>query len=592
MRVEVRNTALIVILAIGQLFPGCSSYGEADDRQLSEFFSLNNVHQIEIEVDQLGVEALLEAPREYVSSDVSIDGVVYKNVGVRLKGGAGSFVALDGDYPLISGDGNGKPGKSAFIIDFNQFEAKQNFFGLKKLTINNLVQDPSSIHEFLGYSLFRQSNVPASRSGYATIIFNSQEKGLYALIEPADNKEFMYKWFGSNSGNLYEGEYGADLRLETYEMYDQDHGQDESKDDLRSLVSALDAIEGEADLMTALNKHFDLEQYLAFVTAEIYLGHWDGYAQSANNYQIYHDLEDDRWTFMPWGIDQLFEDQMGRYAGVMQQPGPAWSHHGGRVHQICVSSPACRTRLHQAFVELLDRVDEMNLIGLAATARQKVEDLTMAESTEHGDPNRTTESLNQVVNFMTNRRQELEVWLPCLAGEIVDQDSDGYDACKEDCDDHNPDVFPMAEELCNLIDDDCNGVRDDPGECPKCVEHEGPGGIKYSLCFETVTWEQARQACLLDGKELASLHSIEAFENLSIAMMDRIGVEMSWIGLNDRASEGSFVWSDGSPLDFENWGPESPKPWGEEQDCVVSAFFGWMDVECEQEHGYICKTIN
>ena len=44
--------------------------------------------------------------------------------------------------------------------------------------------------------------------------------------------------------------------------------------------------------------------------------------------------------------------------------------------------------------------------------------------------------------------------------ELPDEDGDGWDS-SEDCDDENPQVHPLAEEVCNAIDDNCNGVVDE-----------------------------------------------------------------------------------------------------------------------------------
>ena len=47
-----------------------------------------------------------------------------------------------------------------------------------------------------------------------------------------------------------------------------------------------------------------------------------------------------------------------------------------------------------------------------------------------------------------------------------DADGDGVTSCDGDCDDSNPAVLPSATEICNEIDDDCDGLlneEDDSG---------------------------------------------------------------------------------------------------------------------------------
>lgn len=45
--------------------------------------------------------------------------------------------------------------------------------------------------------------------------------------------------------------------------------------------------------------------------------------------------------------------------------------------------------------------------------------------------------------------------------QAFDDDGDGYSVEDGDCNDSNPDVFPGAEELCNEVDDDCDGSTDE-----------------------------------------------------------------------------------------------------------------------------------
>jgi hypothetical protein len=42
-----------------------------------------------------------------------------------------------------------------------------------------------------------------------------------------------------------------------------------------------------------------------------------------------------------------------------------------------------------------------------------------------------------------------------------DSDSDGYSVCQGDCNDANANVHPNAAEICNAIDDNCNGQIDE-----------------------------------------------------------------------------------------------------------------------------------
>jgi hypothetical protein len=52
-----------------------------------------------------------------------------------------------------------------------------------------------------------------------------------------------------------------------------------------------------------------------------------------------------------------------------------------------------------------------------------------------------------------------EVQTVCTNGE--DADGDGFSVCDGDCDDNNSAVYPNAPEICDGVDNDCNGLTDD-----------------------------------------------------------------------------------------------------------------------------------
>ena len=69
-----------------------------------------------------------------------------------------------------------------------------------------------------------------------------------------------------------------------------------------------------------------------------------------------------------------------------------------------------------------------------------------------------------------------------------------------------------------------------------------------------------------------------------------------WIGFSDGASEGTWVWMDGTPTDYTVWGPGEPNNYdGIEHNAIIKLSGGmlyWEDVSGTQErHSYpsVCK---
>ena len=70
-----------------------------------------------------------------------------------------------------------------------------------------------------------------------------------------------------------------------------------------------------------------------------------------------------------------------------------------------------------------------------------------------------------------------------------------------------------------------------------------------------------------------------------------------WIGLNDIEDEGSFQWTDGSPVNYTNWAPGQPDNLND-SDCVFLLPDGtWDDGQCEWRasgntpaKAYVCET--
>ena len=88
---------------------------------------------------------------------------------------------------------------------------------------------------------------------------------------------------------------------------------------------------------------------------------------------------------------------------------------------------------------------------------------------------------------------------------------------------------------------------------------ESPAVGRFRLVQERREWADAEERCVGLGGHLASVHDAEEATAVSELCLSHLGEGGGcWIGLNDMGHEGSFEWSDGSPLDFVNWNPGEP----------------------------------
>ena len=126
----------------------------ADAERSDQFFSNAPIPFLKIEISATNLAALQRNNRAYARATLRDGETVYSEVGVHLKGSAGSVRDI-----------NDKP---ALTLNFDRFRDRQKFHGLDKIHLNNSVQDPSYLTELLCGDLFRAAGVPAARTTHAT----------------------------------------------------------------------------------------------------------------------------------------------------------------------------------------------------------------------------------------------------------------------------------------------------------------------------------------------------------------------------------------------------------------------------------------
>lgn len=323
--------------------------GDTDDtgsttHENADFMFLRDrVIEIAITVDEDDLNSLKRQPKEYVPASIVIDGERVKEVGIRLKGSS-SFRKLRQ--------------KSAFKIDFNRFDDGQDFYGIGKLTLNNMLNDETQLHEVCAYAAFAAAGLPYSRVGYAWVTLNGDAYGLYANIE-TPSKPWIERLFGTEDGNLYEGGYPyypesythADFSNEEAGNFNLESGEDVATADTKAVAAQVQA-KG-ADWDTRVGALVDLEEYAKFQVAEAWVGQWDGYAFASNNYRVYFPADGSGMKMVPSGLDWTFTDY-----------GSDWAHAASPLGARCQADSVCEARFAQAAIDVTTAVDAADLGAL------------------------------------------------------------------------------------------------------------------------------------------------------------------------------------------------------------------------------------
>ncbi len=300
----------------------------------SEFFFTNGyIPHFRIEIAKTNLDALRRNDRAYSRATVREGTNVWEDVGIHIKGAAGSSRAIDSGEPALT-------------LNFDKFRDHQKFHGIDKLHLNNSVQDASLLCEAICSRLFLDAGVPTARSTHARVTLNGQDlgpdRGLYVLKEGYD-KEFLRHHFKNATGNLYDGGF---LR-EITEPLQQNSGDGDVKNraDLKALAAAAQDPDP-TNRFARMSQLLELDRFLDFIALEMMMWHWDGYALKKNNYRVYHDPSTGKITFFPHGMDQMFWDPNGPIQPNME----------GLIARSLLQTPEGRLRYRQRMTALFTNV--------------------------------------------------------------------------------------------------------------------------------------------------------------------------------------------------------------------------------------------
>lgn len=276
----------------------CTSFVRAQD----DFYDPDQIQEIHIVFSQSNWSYVLDSlfvnygDEGRLIGDVTINGKVLKNAGIRYKG----FSSW-----------NESEIKNPLNIDLDYTIVNQNYKGHVKIKLSNVIHDPSFVREVLSYEIARKY-MPSPEANFARVYINDSLIGLYTNVEAVD-KYFVADRFGSPTNCFVKGEpqtlefpFGQNANLAythgndssgymAYYNMESTTGWNKLFHFIRILNNAADSIGLVLNTDRALWMH-------AFNYSLLNLDSYIGYSQ---NYYLYQDNQG-RFNPIVWDLNMSF----------------------------------------------------------------------------------------------------------------------------------------------------------------------------------------------------------------------------------------------------------------------------------------------
>ena len=283
-------------------------------------FDQNKLHTFELKIPDRALAKLDENPtvEVYVEGMLIFEGDTISPVGIRYKGSVGAWIGCVSGSDWLSPSGSKTCTKLSMKIKINWDGREEQFFKVKKLQFHSMNNDPTQMHERLGYWLFREMGVPAPRSVHAKLNINGQYGGLFALTENIDSR-FIKENYDDDNGNLYK-------EIWPLSMYGVPYLDDRyiaalktNEDDIPNVTFIKDVGRkiAQADSSTAQNiveQFMDIDEIISYAVVDRTIRHDDGpfhwYCNrnncSSHNYFWYEEPNEEKLHLIPWDLDLAF----------------------------------------------------------------------------------------------------------------------------------------------------------------------------------------------------------------------------------------------------------------------------------------------
>lgn len=306
--------------------------GQADN---NTFFNTENIHTIDVAFEDADYQQMLSTyaetgDKEWIEADVTIDGTLIENVGLRLKGNS-SLRGLGGTQTAVVDEGDGTADSSSpeglpWLIRLDKYVDDQSYSGRVDFVVRGNNTE-TSLNEAVALAMLAEAGVTAQQAAFTAFSVNGSSPSLRLVVDSPDDELWNAEIFGG--GNTYkadsEGDYsyrGSDA-TSYLDVFTQRTGVE----DMTPVIEFLDFINNSSDEEFAqdLSQHLDTEGFATYLAAQDLIRNNDAIDGMGNNSYLHFDSDTNTMSIVAWDHNLAFSAMGGPAEGGfrpdMQQSG-------------------------------------------------------------------------------------------------------------------------------------------------------------------------------------------------------------------------------------------------------------------------------
>lgn len=271
-----------------------------------------------------------DGEKEYIRADITIDGTLIEDVGLRLKGN--STLQSLSNNSMGGGGGGGmtqlfedNPEELPWLISFDEYEEGRAYQGMTEIALRPAASGSEvAINEALALELTAESGQITQDYTFTSVTVNGSESAARIVVDAPDTE--LADELGS--GVLYKARAGGSL---DYVGDDPTEYEDSFKQinaegayDLQPVMTLMKFLNESTDEEFAeeLDDYVDTESFAKYLATQEILSNNDAMDGPGNNYYLWYDTTEKQFTVLSWDLNLALSGMgggMGGGVGGMQQ---------------------------------------------------------------------------------------------------------------------------------------------------------------------------------------------------------------------------------------------------------------------------------